>query len=56
MRSRYTQAGGCLLAFCIIGGFILGAMSGEAPRGALIGTAAGVTLAVAVWLVDRRKG
>jgi hypothetical protein len=56
MQSRPTQAGGCLLAMSILIGLTFGIATGEPTKGALIGTAAGILLAVAIWLTDRRPG
>ena len=52
MARRTTMAGGCFLTLCILGGLAAGIMTGNAMRGVLIGTAAGVVLALLVWLVD----
>jgi Na+/proline symporter len=55
MKKRFTQAGGCLLAFAILIGFVFGAATREPMRGVLIGTIAGIVVAVLLWLVDRRR-
>ena len=54
MRNN-TRAGGCLLTICILAGFPLGLSLGNPMKGILIGTATGVALALALWLIDRRK-
>lgn len=55
MNARNTQAGGCLLASSTLGGVVVGLIYGEPALGFLIGTAAGVLLALLIWLVDRRR-
>ncbi len=55
MQSRSTRAGGCFLSICIMLGFIAGLSFRNPLKGALIGTAVGVVLAVATWLIDRRR-
>jgi len=52
---RNPEAGGCLLAFAILIGFVFGAATREPMRGVLIGTIAGIVVAVLLWLVDRRR-
>ena len=55
MTSRNTTAGGCFLTLCILVGFPLGLAIGNPMKGILIGTAAGIAVAVALWLMDRRR-
>jgi hypothetical protein len=55
MTSRNTTAGGCFLTLCILVGFPLGLAIGNPMKGVLIGTAAGIAVAVALWLIDRRR-
>lgn len=55
MTSRNTTAGGCFLTLCILAGFPLGLAIGNPMKGILIGTAAGIAVAVALWLIDRRR-
>ena len=50
-----SKAGGCFLTVCIIAGFPLGLAIGDPMKGILIGTASGILIAVAVWLLDRRR-
>ena len=50
-----TRAGGCFLTFCILAGFPLGLALGNPMKGILIGTGTGIALAVATWLIDRRR-
>ena len=40
---------------CILAGFPLGLAIGNPMKGILIGTAAGIAIAVLIWLIDRRK-
>ena len=56
MRRRTTHAGGFFLVVAIIAGFAWGAMSGVPVDGAVMGTLVGIVLALAVWLIDRRRG
>ncbi|MEP7131210.1 MAG: hypothetical protein ABI770_08790 [Sphingomicrobium sp.] len=55
MQNRSTRAGGCFLSICIMLGFVAGLSFRNPLKGALIGTAVGVVLAVAIWLIDRRR-
>jgi len=57
MTSRNTTAGGCFLTLCILAGFPLGLAIGNPMKGILIGTGAGIALALITWVIDRsRKG
>ena len=58
MPSRSTpspRAGGALLALSVMAGAIIGTARHEPTIGFLIGAGVGVVLAVAAWLVDRRR-
>ena len=55
MRGNSTRAGGCFLTICILGGFVAGLAIQNPMKGVLIGTAAGVVIAVLLWLIDRRR-
>lgn len=55
MNARTTRAGGFFLTISILAGFAVGIATGNPMKGGLIGTAAGVILAVLLWLVDRRR-
>jgi len=55
MAQRTTRAGGFFLTVCILGGLVAGVAIGDPMLGVLIGTAAGIVLALAMWLVDRRR-
>ena len=55
MKTKPTRAGGCFLTATILLGFLGGVAMREPLKGALIGTAIGIVIAVAIWLVDRRR-
>ena len=55
MRQPTTRAGGCFLTICILLGFVGGLAIRNPLEGVLIGTAVGAVLAVATWLIDRRR-
>ena len=55
MINRKPIAGGFFLSVLIITGFVWGAATGQAMRGILFGTLAGIVLALVLWLVDRRR-
>jgi hypothetical protein len=50
-----SRAGGCFLTACILAGFPFGLAIGNPMKGILIGTGAGIVLALAAWLTDRRR-
>jgi len=50
-----TRAGGCFLTLCILAGFPLGLSIGNPMKGILIGTGAGIVVALMLWLIDRRR-
>ena len=50
-----AKAGGCFLTLCILAGFPLGLAIGNPMKGILIGTGAGILLALVTWLIDRRR-
>jgi hypothetical protein len=52
---RYRQAGGAVLAIAIIAGAVAGTVVGQPSIGFLVGAAAGILLAILIWLNDRRK-
>ena len=52
--NRGTQAGGSILAGCIIAGVIGGVILGQPSIGFLAGTGLGVAIAILLWLRDRR--
>ena len=52
-----AKAGGCFLTLCILAGFPPGLALGNPMKGILIGTGAGIVLALVTWLIDRgRRG
>jgi len=55
MSAPTTRAGGCFLTICILAGFPLGLAIGNPMKGILIGTAAGICLALVIWLIDRSR-
>jgi hypothetical protein len=54
-KSGYKQAGGFILAASIIAGAVGGTVVGQPSIGFIVGTVAGVLLALLVWVVDRRR-
>jgi hypothetical protein len=50
-----AKAGGCFLTLCILAGFPVGLAIGNPMKGILIGTGAGIVLALITWLIDRRR-
>jgi hypothetical protein len=50
-----TRAGGCFLTIFILLGFLFGLSIQNPLKGTLIGTAVGAVLALATWLIDRRR-
>ena len=54
MTPQNKRAGGCFLIAPILIGFAAGVATGNAIRGVWLGIAAGIVIAVALWLLDRR--
>ncbi len=50
-----ARAGGCFLMLAILLGFVGGLAIQNPLRGVWIGLAAGIVIAVAFWLIDRRR-
>ncbi len=50
-----TRAGGCFLTLCILAGLPLGLAIGNPMKGIQIGTGMGIALALATWLIARRR-
>ena len=55
MEGSSTRAGGCFLTLGILAGVVGGVAIGNPMKGVLIGTAAGIVIAIATWLYDRRR-
>ena len=55
MKKRATQAGGFFLILPVVVGFAYGLTTGEAMAWTFIGLAVGLVLALAVWIIDRRR-
>jgi hypothetical protein len=55
MERNNARAGGCFLTLFILLGFVGGLAIRNPLKGVLIGTAVGAVLALAMWLVDRRR-
>jgi hypothetical protein len=55
MTNPKPLAGGCLLTICILAGFPIGLAIGNPMKGILIGTGVGIAVALAWWLIDRRR-
>jgi hypothetical protein len=53
-NTKTPAAGGFLIAIGSIAGAITGLFLGEPTKGFLIGLGAGVGMAIAIWLIDRR--
>jgi hypothetical protein len=50
------RSAGCLLALAVIGGAVIGALTGEPSLGIVIGLGVGAAATVLLWLIDRRRG
>jgi hypothetical protein len=55
MEQRNKRAGGCFIMAAVLLGFLAGLATGNALRGVWIGLGAGIVVAVAIWLLDRRR-
>jgi hypothetical protein len=49
-----ARSGGCLLAFTLVAGVVVGMAFGQPSIGFLAGSALGLILVIAVFLLDRR--
>jgi len=56
MPQQNSRAGGCFLTLFILAGFLYGLAIRNPMKGVLIGTGIGTAVAIAVWLIDRRRG
>ena len=55
MRTPTTRAGGLFLMLAIVAGTLWGVVAGQPMVGVLRGTGIGIVLALAIWLLDRRR-
>ncbi|MCA1654360.1 MAG: hypothetical protein ABR588_08980 [Sphingomicrobium sp.] len=55
MRTPTTHAGGLFLMLAILIGSLWGVIVGAPMLGVLRGTGIGILIAIAVWLIDRRR-
>ncbi|HEX7930693.1 MAG TPA: hypothetical protein VF470_07280 [Sphingomicrobium sp.] len=55
MAKRTPMAGGFLLMAAILIGAVWGVLAGNPMKGILIGTGAGIGVALLIWLLDSRK-
>ena len=51
---KLARSGGCLLAFAVLAGTFVGLVLGQPSIGFLAGSALGLVLVIAVFLLDRR--
>jgi hypothetical protein len=51
---KYSRSGGCLLAFSVLAGAFVGLIFGQPSIGFLAGSAIGLVLVLAVFVLDRR--
>ena len=56
MQGSTSRAGGCFLTLFLLLGFLYGLSIRNPLKGVLIGLGIGVVLALATWLIDRRRG
>lgn len=56
MAPRPRSAGGFFLIIAILAGFGFGVAQGDVVKWTMLGTLAGIVLALLVWLLDRRAG
>ena len=54
-KSNAPLAGGFLLCIAVLAGALTGVFLGQPSIGFLVGIGVGLTVAVAIWLLDRRK-
>ena len=55
MQGRTSRAGGCFLTLFLFLGFLYGLSIRNPLKGVLIGLGIGIVLAVATWLIDKRR-
>lgn len=54
-RRRDTTGSGAIIAFLILAGAIVGGLMGQPSAGLLVGCGAGILIALALYLRDRRR-
>lgn len=55
MTTANKRAGGCFLTGALLFGFLAGLATGNAIRGAWLGLAVGIIIAVGLWIADRKS-
>ena len=55
MSTPAPRASGFFIAVAVVAGAVIGARLGQPSIGVLAGAAAGTALALALWLLDRRR-
>lgn len=55
-KARASRAGGAIIALTITGGALVGAYFHQPSMGVVIGTVAGIAIALALYVYDRRRG
>lgn len=55
MQGSTSRAGGCFLTLFLLLGFLYGLSIRNPLKGTLIGLGIGILLAVATWLIDKRR-
>ena len=53
--SEQRRSGGIFLMAAIMIGFGWGLVGGDPMKGVILGTAAGIVIALVIWLIDRRS-
>lgn len=54
-RTPSTQASGFILAMSILAGVVAGSIAGQPSIGFLAGLGGGVSIAILLWLIERRR-
>ena len=52
--ANFARSGGCLLAFSVVAGALVGTVMGQPSIGILAGSALGFALVMTVFVLDRR--
>jgi len=55
MHHNTRMSGGIFLFFGILAGAVWGIAAGNPMKGILVGTGAGIAVAIGIWLIDRRR-